>query len=226
MEKITKFSQPKGLGHFPIKSEQVLYYLYYPVKWPGLSGVSVPRQLAFATPLLLKVLEDEPERTRNEYIYITAKKMYIGGGVTANRPGWHCDGFMSDDLNYVWYDNTPTVFNCGQFSISPDHKLSLEEFALQARAKYDYICPNEHLLKLDSSVIHRVNLDVPEQIMRTFVKLTVSKERFNLKDNSINYAMIRELGELPMYDRAIARNDPYQAQKDSYTPPVIDDHLI
>lgn len=222
--KLTKFGSPKNLGRFQIKADEVMYYLYYPVRRPN-SGLQLSdSRLDFVRPLLRRIEDDEPERFWSEYVYLTIKKMYIGGGVTANRPGWHCDGFMSDDLNYIWYDNTPTVFNSGRFEISPDHLLSLAEFEQQARPENDYVLDNELLVKLDSTVIHRVNTHVPEQIMRTFVKITVSKERFNLKDNSKNPFLLLEG---PLYDRQAARNDPHQAQRDSYIPPVVvDDHMI
>lgn len=223
MEKFTKFGQPRDLGKLKLYSPQVLYYLYYPISQPADDAYAIEERLRFIQPMIEKIREDIPERFENEWVYVTAKKMYIGGGVTANRPGWHCDGFMSTDLNYIWYDNTPTVFNHGAFSITPDHVESLKEFERQAKSDNDYILPNEHLVKLDSTVIHRVNTDVPEQIMRTFVKITVSPERFNLKDNSINPAFPPPE---KLYDRSLVRNDPFQAQKDAYKPNTpVDDHL-
>jgi hypothetical protein len=73
-------------------------------------------------------------------------------------------------------------------------------------------------------VIHRVNTHVPEQIMRTFVKVTISPERFNLKDNSINPAFPPPE---KMFERSLVRNDPFQAQTDSYKAvPPTDDHLV
>lgn len=226
MNKITKFSQPKSLGEFKIFSPEVMYYLYLPIGEPGYAGYTLPdKRLLFIQPLLDKIREDEPERFKSDYVYVTIKKMYIGGGVTANRPGWHCDGFLSDDLNYIWYDNTPTVFNCGEFEISADHVESLRELEEQANPDNDYICANEHLYKLDSLCIHRVNTDTPNQIMRTFVKVTLSPNEFNLKDNSINYSM--KASTAPKYDRSLVRNDPYQAQTDAYKAPnPTDDHLV
>lgn len=221
MEKLTHFTQPVDLGELPLSLDQVCYYLYFPVSAPGRGIVLDEHRLSPLYPLLMKVFKDEPKRCAEEYVYLTVKKMYVGGGVTANRPGWHCDGFLSDDLNYVWFDSAPTVFNSGSFSITPDHVLSLAEFDGQAAAKDNYHGPCNHLLKLDSTVIHRVNTDIPEQIMRTFIKVTVSKNRFNLKDNSKNH-LLPLAG--PLYDRALVRNDPHQAQADTYTPPV-DDHF-
>lgn len=155
--------------------------------------------------------------------------MFVGGGVTANRPGWHCDGFMSDDLNYVWYDCVPTLFTEWVPELSPDHSLSLKEleWADPNLCDYKVVYPNKHLLRLDDKVIHAVDTDVPEQIMRTFVKITVSKDRYNLKDNSRN-PLLPDNGVF--YDRTMVRNDPCHAQSDVYDPSKcetpVDDHLI
>ncbi len=226
MEKLTNFHLPVNLGEFLIESQEVMYYLYLPIRRPG-STLCIPDdRLTFIGPLLQRIAEDEPERFRNEYLYATIKKMYVGGGVTANRPGWHCDGFLSDDLNYVWYDCVPTVFTShDEFRITPNHTDSLVEFDNQAETYDDrwVIYPDKHLLKLDDRVIHKVNTDVPEQVMRTFVKLTLSKNRFNLKDNSRN-PMLPDYGKY--YERSAVRNDPHQAQRDYYTrPEPADDHF-
>lgn len=224
MLRLTDFKLPTDLGEFNIKAEEVMYYLYLPLKKPGENALILPNEprLNFIHPLLWAVMKDEPDRLREEYLYLTAKKMFVGGGVTANRPGWHADGFMSDDLNYVWSDCVPTIFNSGKFDISPDHLLSLKEFEEQADESLNLVYPDRHLLKLDDKVIHRVNTDVPQQVMRTFVKITLSKNRFNLKDNSRNP---RVADDGVFYDRAMARNDPHQAQADHYKANPKDDHF-
>lgn len=223
MEKLTEFRMPKMLGELHLHSDEVMYYLYLPISTPGLDGYRLPDdRLEFLIPLIERIMKDIPERFKNEYVYLTVKKMFVGGGVTANRPGWHCDGFMSTDLNYVWYDSVPTIFTNGKFSITPNHTDSLREFEEQAREEDEvYFAPGE-LLRLDDMVIHRVNTDVPDQLMRTFIKVTVSENRFNLKDNSRN-PLLPDDG--PYYERALVRNDPYQAQSDSYKPTPEDDHF-
>jgi hypothetical protein len=187
-------------------------------------------RLTFVAPLLSAISRDlTPEQYRDSYIYLTIKKMFVGGGVTANRPGWHCDGFMSDDLNYVWYDCVPTLFTGHNPVITADHTESLKELE-----RMDWLLrtrlvtyPAKHLLRLDDKVIHAVETDIPNQIMRTFVKITVSKDRYNLKDNSKN-PLLPDDGEF--YDRTMVRNDPCHAQSDVYDPSKcstpVDDHLV
>lgn len=231
MSKLNNFHLPVDMGKFDIEAGEVMYYLYLPVKVPGSGYPPLPDdRLWFAHKLLLAVADDNPgEEWADKYVYLTVKKMFVGGGVTANRPGWHCDGFMSDDLNYVWYDCVPTLFTDWVPELSADHTLSLQELEqmnhwLRCR---QVTYPNKHLLKLDDKVIHAVETDVPEQIMRTFVKITVSKDRYNLKDNSKN-PLLPDDG--PFYDRSMVRNDPCHAQSDVYDPSKCttptDDHLV
>jgi hypothetical protein len=217
---------PKDLGEIELYPLEVMYYLYLPVSLPGMPNWKTPRQLLFLDPLLEKVANDSPGRFQTEYVYATVKRMFVGGGVTANRPGWHADGFMTDDLNYVWYDCVPTVFNCSAFKITPDHHKSLEEFEAQALTANNVIYPDKRLLRLDQSVVHKVG-DADKQVMRTFVKISISKSKYNLQDNSHNYELDYNW---PMFNRAGVRNDPHRAQQDSATPQSkliqIDDHFV
>lgn len=235
MSRLNHFTLPRELGLHDITSEEVMYYLYLPIKRAGAYWYSLPdKRLEFASPLLHSVAEDicmneGTEYFRDRYLYLTIKKMFVGGGTTANRPGWHCDGFMSDDLNYVWYDSVPTLFTEFNPEISADHALSLQEFERldPTLRHHKVVYPNKHLLRLDDKVIHAVDTDVPEQLMRTFVKITVSKDRYNLKDNSKN-PLLPDDGVF--YDRNMVRNDPCHAQSDVYDPSKcdnpVDDHLI
>lgn len=212
---------PKVVGHIDLNPTEVMYYLYLPVSLPGMREMRLPRQLDFLYPLLAMVQADEPERFAAEHVYLTVKRMFVGGGVTPNRPGWHADGFLTDDLNYVWYDCVPTVFNESEFTISADHTRSLEEFAAQARPERNVTYPPRLLLKLDSKVVHAVG-EPSHQQMRLFVKVSISKDRYNLKDNSRNYELDYRW---PMHDRATVRNCPATAQRDSVPSNPKDDHF-
>jgi hypothetical protein len=204
-------SLPVDLGKIELQPSEVFYYLYLPISMPsnGANWYLEPR-LTFIKPILNTIYEDEPERFKNEFIYVTAKRMYVSPQVTANRPGWHSDGFMSDDLNYVWYDCLPTIFNDSKFIVTSDHIKSLEEFEAQALPENDRIYPDMHLLKLNDGVVHRVQL-ATRQMMRTFIKISISKNKYNLKDNSHNYNLEYYW---KMYDRSEIRNDPATAGLD------------
>lgn len=212
-------SLPILLGELDLRPREVFYYLYLPVSMPSSPNIVLPDQLKFMLPMLEMIRHDEPARFFNEHVYVTAKRMFVGGGVTPNRPGWHADGFLTEDLNYIWYDCVPTVFNSSEFNITPDHMVSLKEFEAQALPENNVVFPNCHVLKLDSTVVHAVG-EATQQVMRTFLKVSLSPDRYNLSDNSHNYGIAYNW---KMHDRAVVRNDPHQAQRDSAL--VQDDHF-
>lgn len=203
-----------------LNAQEVAYYLYMPISVPGQGLLALPPQLEPYEPLINIVMLDEPMRFKEEYAYITIKRMIVGPGISVNRPGWHADGFGTDDLNYVWSDSVPTVFSTSRFEVDDDHIRSLEQFEEQAREQDNFTFPNNSLLKLTSQNVHRVNVANREH-MRTFVKISISKNKFNLAGNSRNYAAPGL--DWKMYNRSAVRNDPHRAQADHYNPP--DDHL-
>jgi len=208
---------PEDLGEIVLKPSEVLYYLYLPVSMKGDDNWVTDMRLSFLHPLLEKVRENDPGAFVDNYVYVTAKRMFVGGGVTPNRPGWHADGFLSSDINYVWYDCIPTLFNKGLFVVEEDHVSSLVQFEEQADPSNIVTFPDRHLLKLDSSVVHAVG-EATAQVMRTFIKISVSPNKYNLEGNSHNYILDYNW---TMFDRATLRNDPARAQRDS----VDDDHF-
>lgn len=217
MDRVTGFHLPVDLGLHLIHAEEVMYYLYLPVSEPGTALSKIPdERLKFIKPLLNTIRDQDPRWYWESYVYATVKKMYVGGGVTANRPGWHMDGYLSDDLNYVWYDEVPTLFSDLWVAALPaDHIQSLKQLEIMDDLLMKHVVrfPSRHLLKLDDRVIHKVETNVPAQLMRTFVKITVSRNRFNLKDNSKN-PLLPDDG--PFFERALVRNDPHQGQRDHY----------
>lgn len=224
MNERTYGAKPWDLGEVDVSLPEVYYCLYLPISLAGRDDFTIPKPLLPLRPLIYKVAQDLPwDEWKSNYIYLTVKKMFCSPSVTANRPGWHADGFGSDDLNYVWYDCLPTEIAEGvNFNITEgDHIKSLEEFEAQAQKNNIVTYPNKHLIKLDSKVVHRVAA-AHEQLMRTFVKISVSKDQYNLKDNSINHDLNVKWKQ---YDRAMVRNTPQTAQSDSYKPVPEDDHF-
>ncbi len=201
---------------------EVAYCLYLPLSTPGngLAPLDSRSDLRFVAPMLRCIQALEAKRVQEEYVYLTVKRMIVGPTVTPNRPGWHADGFGSDDLNFIWYDSIPTLLSIRQFNVSDDHLVSLEQFDQQAESLPDAVCSiaPRHIIRLTPRIVHRVQLADAEQ-MRTFVKVTVSKHQFNLEGNSTNPL----IPAWPMYPRAMVRNDPARAQQDFHTP--ADPHL-
>lgn len=193
---------PKNLGAMRVETNEMFWYQYLPIKFPG-SEIKIEDRLKCFTAMIGKaacdfVAEDGLERYNDSYIYLTAKRLFQKD-VPFNRPGFHSDGFLTNDVSYIWSDKQPTVFNCSNFSLSLDECESLQEMERQALSENNFIYPNSVLLKLDQYVIHKVGGLVPG--VRTFVKICFSKDKYDLEGNSHNYMFdydwkLRKRGEI------------------------------
>jgi hypothetical protein len=201
---------PENLGLVELNPSEMMFWMYCPIKLPDSEFFVLPSNLKQFEPLVLRVMKDalDCRRWYGHYAYITAKTLYEKPETPGNRPGWHSDGLLTDDLNYIWSDKNPTVFfsDDSLHSFSHDHVDSLREM--------DTLCEDDtskhiryeskHLLKLDQRVLHKVDTNI-QPGMRTFVKISVSKNVYALKGNSINH-------ELPFnatyLERGAERNCP------------------
>lgn len=204
-----------------IDGHEMMYYLYYPVKLMGSSPywVTVEDRLKPFTGLILDCMQDFVDRRLNgdDYdlskynVYISVSRLFVPAGKAPNRPCWHSDGFMSDDVSYIWYDSHPTIFNTSHFELTQDHKISMDEMNEQALPENNETYPCKTILFMDQSVIHKVNEGITEDGVRTFVKVTISKDKFDLEGNTHNY-------ELPyswnMRKRSTGRNQPQNQNED------------
>jgi len=196
----------------PVKCEEFMFYQYLPIKTMGDAEIRkshMEERLDPFQPLIgaaccdyvaLRGLSDFVEC----YVYVTAKHMYQAVGCPFNRPGWHSDGFGTDDINYIWYNNNATVFNCCDFNLSSDDQTSLEEMNQQALPIGNVIYQNEVLLRLDQYSIHRV-AEIKEATIRTFLKISISRDRYDLAGNSRNYRLNYNW---PVRPRKESRNVP------------------
>lgn len=198
--------------------DEVMHFMYLPVKFPliaSMGDVRLPERLAFLQPLIDTVMEIED--TENRYIYVTARRGYATPDNPLNRPGWHCDGFGTNDMNFVWYDRWPTRIAVQPFpDISSDHTVSMEQFADQVSLRNVVELPEKWLLRFNPFVVHTTPLIPAPGGFRSFVKISVSDHRYNLKGNSHNH---RFDYDWEMYDRSDVRNDPSYGQGDFYIPP-------
>ena len=122
----------------------------------------------------------------NSYVYLTAKHLYQMPNCSFNRTGWHSDGFLTDDINYIWSDKYPTIFNRTEFHLPLDDLLSIEVMEKQAIPFNNYSYRENQLLRLNQYNIHKV-APITEIGMRTFLKLSFSKDKYDLIGNSHNY---------------------------------------
>lgn len=202
---------PEVIGHYALESwREYMHYMYLPVVMPERPGLRVPERLGFAADMIQDVIDMESGRFT--YAYVTARRGYATPGNPLNRPGWHSDGFGTDDINYVWTDRYPTDFAVQPFSdIGADHEESIRQFELQIIPHLIRHYPDRELLRLDASVIHAAP-DIPAPGgERSFFKVSLSDSRYNLAGNSHNYLFDYDWH---MFDRTEIRNDPARKGRD------------
>lgn len=194
---------PENLGFIDIQNPEMMFVQYLPVMMPG-SNLRVPANLNCFRDIIIAAIMDSGSVLTDAYVYLTAKHLFVTPDNMGNRPGWHSDGFGTDDLNYIWCDSAPTEFCVQPFRITDDCAVSMKEMEDQAREENVVVYPVKTLLKLDQGVIHRVAANGTAGY-RTFVKVSVSKDKYNLKGNAHNYLFDYEW---EMHDRAETRNHP------------------
>lgn len=211
---------PRKLEAYDIDLAEVMYYLYLPVKMAGEHDIRVPDNLKCCMPLIeTAMFYRDKYRLKNDYVYLSARKGWATRDNPLNRPGWHADGFGTDDVNFVYWRGAGTRFAEGDFGEVPnDHIKSLDWFErLIYDSKYslsnikvvdDY--PEGHLYMINPYVVHSTPW-IEKPGMRQYIKVSISKHRYNLENNSHNYLFNYHW---PMHNRDLIRNDPHRAQKD------------
>ncbi|MNQ74242.1 hypothetical protein D3C85_889960 [compost metagenome] len=189
---------PKVLGEFDLEPSEFCYVQYLPIALPR-SEIAIPPNLLWVKPLL-----DCVDISVIDHVYLTVKCMFVSGTDCGNRPGWHSDGFGTDDLNYIWCDRSPTEFAIQPFKLSADCSISMQEMEDQFIQGTEVVYPPKTLLLLDQGVIHRTPTYC-EPGYRTFVKISISKHRYNLKGNAHNHMLNYDW---EMVERNVERNHP------------------
>lgn len=197
---------PQVIGNFRGECPEFMTVQYMPVEMHGY--MRLPHRMQWLKPMITLVRDDLYMRNKFQYaryIYATVKHGYVDVGVHQNRPGWHIDGYGSDDLNYIWYDRCPTQFLDQKMQLPEDHEQSMALMEVHACPENIVSYFNKLVLKLDNTVIHRVS-PMPIAGLRTFVKLSVSEHKYNLKGNAHNYLFDYDW---KMYERQAHRNHPF-----------------
>lgn len=186
IECVSKYGNaPKNMGRVHVGLTEMMFYLYLPIKHKR-DGYNPNLTLEPRLRPLMTLLEMIPDQeVKGRYVYLTAKRTFVTPENMCNRPGWHCDGFMTDDINYIWYDRAPTQFCVQSFDLSKDDRKSMIEMQEQARDENIVEYEAQHLLRLDETVVHRVTTK-PYRGLRTFVKVSISDKEYNLEGNSRN----------------------------------------
>lgn len=189
-----------------IEPSEMCFFQYLPIKMSSIeklgNDIKIPTNLLWVGPLVDLIRNDIKDEY---YLYLTVKHIYVVPNNMGNRPGWHSDGFKTDDLNYIWTDCFPTEFCIKEFNISNNCELSMIQMEEQADIDNIKIYPEKSFLKLDQYNIHRS--PILGSGYRTFVKLSLSKDKYNLKGNAHNYLFDYQWN---MKERAETRNHPHQ----------------
>lgn len=198
---------PKFIRTIHAKPSEYCFSLYLPIFMANdhLSGIKVPENLSWTREIINSALSNESinhNGFNDKYVYLTVKYMFVSG-YSANRPGWHSDGFMSDDVNYVWCDSSPTQYCVQSFDLTQCHNKSMIEMEEQAQEKNIVAPKPNQLMRIDQSVIHRVPFCADG--FRAFVKISISENIYNLAgnahNNDFNYDWV-------LSDREAIRNHP------------------
>lgn len=212
--KLNKNDKPVVIDNIEIDNKEFCYYLYLPIKVYK-DDVVYCGVIEKYKKLIDKCIEDYKnvfgiENYKKHYIYLTLKRMYQKNGAVINRSGWHLDGYKENlsrdsdyDINYIWSDKQPTIFNNSDFSLSNDDTESMIDMEKQALLENNYNYENNTLLRLNPFIVHKVG--IPIEGPRTFFKLSFSKNKYNLEGNSRNYDINYTW---KMYPRSKKRNIP------------------
>jgi len=173
---------PIIIGEFDIEPSEMTFTQYMPVRMPW-SDIRIPESLKCYKPLVDATSRDIDD---DDYVYLTAKHLFVTSGNMGNRPGWHLDGFGTNDINYIWYDEDPTIFCVQRMLVSRDHHQSMQDMANEVQLDNVRYYPRKTLLRLDNTVVHAVNV-CEFGHMRTFVKVSISRDRYDLKGNAHNH---------------------------------------
>jgi hypothetical protein len=182
---------PKPLGIFKVECNEMMFYQYLPIKLIEQTQPVYENRLKCFDKLVGAICCDYIgefglDNYVNSYVYLTAKHLYQMPNCSFNRTGWHSDGFLTDDINYIWSDKYPTIFNRTEFHLPLDDLLSIEVMEKQAIPFNNYSYRENQLLRLNQYNIHKV-APITEIGMRTFLKLSFSKDKYDLIGNSHNY---------------------------------------
>lgn len=196
-----------------VDNSEMYFYQYLPIHLQGATSFAIPERLDRLKDVIDMCCYDfgkNIDRNLNDYyIYLTAKCLYVPSGENLNRSGWHCDGFMSDDINYIWSDCIPTEYVTGEFELIQDHEKSIDQMYKLFYKSEPLKCKPNSIYRLDETVIHRCDYNKSRNaVLRNFVKISFSKDKYNLKGNSHNYLLDYDW---KMFERNTQRNHPIKS---------------
>jgi len=194
--------EPEVVGEFVTPECELAYVLYMPVRLKD-GPVSIPVNLYEYSPLVLAALKNEGRNADGKYVYLTVKRLWVEPGCIGGRPGWHTDGFGTDDVNYIWCDFDPTEFCIQPFDLSDDHEVSMRQMEEQARAENIRTYEPLTILRLDARHVHRCPVNFTPKY-RTFARVSISSDKYDMIGNAHNHELDYNW---IMHPRGSVRND-------------------
>lgn len=194
--------------------DEMKFWMYLPISLAGSDHYTLPANVREFSTLIEVCRAYDHAMFKERYAYLTAKTLWVERGYIGNRPGWHTDGFGTDDINFIWSSRAPTEFfnvepvveisdDCTKSMDEMEKMFSLADWRQPHCPLTTY--PDKHLLRLDPTVMHRSPVHV-QPGMRTFFKLSLSHDRYNLKGNAVNHLLPGS--DWPLVDRDEKRNHP------------------
>lgn len=199
MKKLTILSKVPDYAipmHINVDKVDYSSYVYMCIKEANTIEFHIPDNiLGVVNEVLNGVYRTSDYLYHNDYrynCYVTIKRGYVQPHTYGNRAGWHIDGFKSDQHNFMWFDSMPTEVCEGEFVLSDDHNLSLYEMDTQSFTNDTFIhtlSPNT-LYEMNQECVHRPTVNkTSDSVLRTFIKITFSKDMFNGFGNAWNYKL-------------------------------------
>jgi len=210
-------TSPKYIHTFEINNKEFMWWQYVPIFSLGDAGIVMPcPNLNWIRPIVGESIAAMDGFNKGyNHIYATVKSTFVDPieGSFGNRPGWHIDGFGSEDTNFIWTDLNPTEYfmiddGDSIIKLSEDHNKSMEQMETLVEALPQFIrsdCQKPYdLMMLDNKCIHRVN-PFGKAGFRNFVKISFSDELYLAEGNSINHNLDYDWETIP---RKETRNCP------------------
>ena len=179
---------PKELGIFEVEAKEMMFYQYLPIKMPNETQPIYEQRLKCFDALVGAICCDYIgefwlDNYVNSYVYLTAKHLYQMPNCSFNRTGWHSDGFLTDDINYIWCDKYPTIFNKTDFDLPLDDLLSMGH----ARALLGLESEEEQLNLAEEIINGKFSVrDTEQAVKRVATKSSPIRESSTPSQNDAN----------------------------------------
>ena len=221
-----KKNLPKYIGSIKNKDlfskrnpNSYIWSLNMPIKMPH-SEVKIPKLYNQFSEFLGRVFRNEIKTNPyydKFYAYLTIDQRKVRPFTSQRRSDWHSDSVRNiktdntyDESIYICYDNLPTVFTDAKldFNKLPTLKSNriLSDFINKSCTQSDhFLHDNYSILHFDPYSLHRENINNDSvNINRTYVKVTFSKDQYNIEGNCHNYYFNYEWDSFP---RTLERNN-------------------